>query len=86
MTLDSPVPPRGSDLEPGIPHQLVTWLEGQRQADYERLSQLSRYIDQLRDELRDYSAQLARVNETASQPDAHYIDLVNQIRERLAAL
>ncbi|MBX6770557.1 MAG: hypothetical protein IRY83_02430 [Chloroflexi bacterium] len=86
MTLDSPVPPRDSDLEPGIPHHLVTWLEGQRQAEHERLSQLSRYIDQLRDELRDCSAQLARVNEAASQPNAHYIDLVNQIRERLAAL
>jgi hypothetical protein len=65
--------------------RLIIWLEEQRRADHDRLVQLTRVVEQLRDELREHGAVVAQLVENESKrEDAALADAINQLRDHLA--
>jgi len=67
--------------------RLIGWLEEQREIDHERLVELVRSVEQLKDELRDQGAMLAHlVDGSDRRVDDGHGDALMQTRERIALI
>lgn len=65
--------------------RLIIWLEEQRRADHDRLVQLTRAVEQLRDEVREHGTVVAQLveNESKREDDA-LAEAIVQLRDHLA--
>lgn len=63
----------------------INWLEEQRHADHERLVQMVRALEELREEVRDQGQVLAQLVESvASRADDAYGEAIDQLRDHVA--
>ncbi len=79
--------PDVSSPSPSDGNHLIRWLEEQRQNDHERLIQLTRLIEQIRDEMRDQQAVVTHLTEVGKRLDGDAsADTITQLGDRVAAI
>jgi chromosome segregation ATPase len=79
--------PEVPSASPSDTQRLISWLEEQRQADHDRLVELARSVEQLRDEVRDHGMTLGHLAETETNRAADgQGEAIDQLEEHVARI